>query len=262
MAVVDPAGYPPFLRLVGHPLRWRLLTELARSDLRVRELVARVDEPQNLVSYHLRVLRTGGLVSATRSSFDRRDSYYHLDLDRCGKGLAATATSLHPVLRVGSPEPSPPRTGRQHAARPSVLFVCSGNSGRSPIAEAMVRRRAGDRVRVSSAGTRPKDQIHHQVVRVLRERYGVDLAGQAPRALDLTAGGAFDHVVTLCDRAREQVAGAVGPDRLVHWSVPDPVDAGQRQSYRRFADTAADIDGRVRHFLPTLFPVTDEEHQP
>jgi ArsR family transcriptional regulator, arsenate/arsenite/antimonite-responsive transcriptional repressor / arsenate reductase (thioredoxin) len=66
---------PAFVRLAGHPLRWRLLTELAGSDLRVRELVALVAQPQNLVSYHLRLLRDRGLVTAARSSFDRRGSY-------------------------------------------------------------------------------------------------------------------------------------------------------------------------------------------
>src|SRR6478752_9941112 len=108
---VDRTGYPRFLRLGGHPLRWRLLTELAHSDLRVRELVDRVGEPQNLVSYHLRVLRTGGLVSATRSSFDARDSYYRLDLDRCADGLSGTAAALplepgRNVERLCSPRPA------------------------------------------------------------------------------------------------------------------------------------------------------------
>jgi ArsR family transcriptional regulator, arsenate/arsenite/antimonite-responsive transcriptional repressor / arsenate reductase (thioredoxin) len=255
MAVVDPVGYPPFISLVGHPLRWCLLTELARSDLRVRELVERVDEPQNLVSYHLRVLRTGGLVSATRSSFDARDSYYHLDLDQCAKGLAATATSLHPMLRVGTPEPSPPPSNEHHAARPSVLFVCGGNSARSPLAEALMRRRAGDRVGVSSAGTRPKDRIHPHAARVLREHYGIDIGGQIPRQLDFTSGGGFDHVVTLCDRAREEVSGSAGRHRLIHWSVTDPTgaaDARKGGSYQRFLAVAADIDSRVRHLLPTL----------
>ncbi len=76
---------PAFLRLAAHPLRWRLLTELAVGDLRVRELTALVQAPQNLVSYHLRLLRKGGLVTAARSSFDGRDSYYRLDLDPCPK---------------------------------------------------------------------------------------------------------------------------------------------------------------------------------
>ena len=74
---------PAFLYLAAHPLRWRLLTALARGDYRVRELVALIDQSQNLVSYHLRLLRAAGLVTTGRSSFDGRDSYYHLDLDRC-----------------------------------------------------------------------------------------------------------------------------------------------------------------------------------
>ena len=72
-----PSGHtapPEFVRLAAHPVRWQLLTELATGDLRVRELVSLVDQPQNLVSYHLRLLRTGGLVGVGRSSFDRRDS--------------------------------------------------------------------------------------------------------------------------------------------------------------------------------------------
>src|SRR5688500_15410180 len=89
---------PAFLRLAAHPVRWRLLTGLATGDHRVRELVALVGEPQNLVSYHLRLLRDGGLVTTTRSTFDGRDTYYHLDLDRCAQALAGAGTALHPAL--------------------------------------------------------------------------------------------------------------------------------------------------------------------
>src|SRR5688572_32307149 len=111
------AAPPAFVRLAAHPLRWRLLAELADSDYRVRELVARVDEPQNLVSYHLRLLRAGGLVTATRSSSDGRDSYYHLDLDHCAEALAATGALLHPWLREhAAPGLAPGR--RQRSPRP------------------------------------------------------------------------------------------------------------------------------------------------
>lgn len=113
---------PAFVSLAGHPLRWRLLAELARSDLRVRELVTLVGERQNLVSYHLRLLRDGGLVTATRSSFDGRDSYYHLDLDRCAHALAGTGTALHPALRLDSAVPAD-----QRLPRLAVLFVCTGD---------------------------------------------------------------------------------------------------------------------------------------
>ena len=83
---------PPFVRMAAHDLRWRLLCELAGGDYRVRELVQLVGHPQNLVSYHLRLLRDAALVSSRRSSFDARDTYYHLDLDRCASLLAAFAT--------------------------------------------------------------------------------------------------------------------------------------------------------------------------
>src|SRR5262245_9802699 len=95
-----------FLTLAGHPLRWRLMAELARSDRRVHELTDLVGQPQNLVSYHLGRLRAGQLVSVRRSSADRRDTWYALDLDRCAESLAATGGALHPGLRLVPPEPA------------------------------------------------------------------------------------------------------------------------------------------------------------
>src|SRR3954449_4409377 len=79
---------PQFLRLAGHPLRWRLLSELARSDRRVGELCELAGEQQSLVSYHLRQLREGGVVSLRRSTADGRDTYYVLDLARCRELLS------------------------------------------------------------------------------------------------------------------------------------------------------------------------------
>src|SRR4051812_24049897 len=91
---------PQFLQLAGHPLRWRLLEELARSDRKANELTGLVREPQNLGSYHLGKLRAGARVSARRSSADRRDTYYGLDLARVGGWLSATGGALHPGLRL------------------------------------------------------------------------------------------------------------------------------------------------------------------
>src|SRR5579872_3839935 len=91
---------PEFLQLAGHPLRWRLLGELARSDRVVHELTQLVGEPQNLVSYHLGKLRDGRLVSARRSAADRRDTYYGLELARIGALLSAAGGALHPALRL------------------------------------------------------------------------------------------------------------------------------------------------------------------
>ena len=85
---------PEFLQLAGHPLRWRLLGELTRSDRMVHELTGLVGEAQNLVSYHLGKLRDARLVSTRRSSADRRDAYYTVDLTRIGELLSATGGAL------------------------------------------------------------------------------------------------------------------------------------------------------------------------
>src|SRR5687767_4877964 len=103
----DPGTAPPaFLALAGHPLRWRLLSELGRSDRTVHELTGLVDQPQNLVSYHLGKLRDARLVTARRSSADRRGSYYTLDLARVRSLLAGTGTALHPGLHLAPPAPA------------------------------------------------------------------------------------------------------------------------------------------------------------
>src|SRR6266511_2233251 len=88
----DPSP-PSFLRLAGHPLRWRL----------VRELTALLGQPQSLVSYHLGRLLQGELVRMRRSAADRRDAYYSLDLAHCGELLIATGAALHPGLRLVQP---------------------------------------------------------------------------------------------------------------------------------------------------------------
>ena len=189
MTTSDRVPVPLLLRMTAHPLRWALLTELASSDRRVRELVAAVGEPQNLVSYHLRLLRSAGLVVARRSSFDGRDSYYHLDLARCATAFGDAATALHPALAPG--ERGWPR-GR------SVLFLCTGNSARSPMAEALLRRRSGGQVDVASAGSRPKPALHPNTVRVLRKDYGIDLETPAAAVAGRRRRAALrlrDHVV-------------------------------------------------------------------
>src|SRR5437879_6817720 len=106
--VDDVDELPPFVQLVAHPRRWRLLRELTRSDRAVRELTERLGEPQNLVSYHLRRLRDGGLVNTRRSAADGRDSYYAIDLTRCQQQLQTTGGALHPALWLTPAPPTPP----------------------------------------------------------------------------------------------------------------------------------------------------------
>ena len=249
-----PTAPPPFVRLAGHPVRWRLLTELAAGDLRVRELVDLVQQPQNLVSYHLRLLRDADLVTARRSTFDGRDSYYRLDLERCGDLLAGTGAALHPalVLNATAAPAAPDRRVR-------VLFVCTGNSTRSPIAEALLRDRTGGAVAVASAGSHPAERTHPSAVRVLAEDHGIDLSGRSPQSLDALRSEEFDVVVTLCDRVREVCPDFPHHPRRLHWSMADPAPAGtpSRAADRAVRRAAREIDTRIGHLLhvlPTLAP--------
>ncbi|WP_245547125.1 ArsR family transcriptional regulator [Nocardia brevicatena] len=222
--------------MAAHPLRWALMTELASSDRRVRELVDAVGEPQNLVSYHLRLLRAAGLVAARRSSFDGRDSYYHLDTARCATAFGDAAAALHPALA--------PTGGRWHDGS-SVLFLCTGNSARSPIAEALLRHRV-EGIDVTSAGSHPAPRLHPNTARVLREDYGIDPQLRQPQSLDAVAGRRFDYVITLCDRIRE-VPHDHGPAVAVHWSLPNPSASGTSDAatYPEFRRVARELDTRI-----------------
>jgi len=245
VAMWSSAGPPSFVRLAGHPLRWRLLGELARGDRRVRELVSLVGQPQNLVSYHLGQLRAGQLVAARRSTFDARDAYYHLDLANCAEALAAAGLALHPGLRM-APVPAAAPVPRRR-----VLFLCTGNSARSPVAEALLRRRAGQ-VQVASAGSHPK-ALHPNTVRVLRA-YGIELAGRPPQHLGVYRRQRFDYVITLCDRVREICPEFPGQAGQMHWSIPDPAAPGgtDEDTYPAFERMAAELETRIGFLLATI----------
>jgi DNA-binding transcriptional ArsR family regulator len=166
------------VRLLSDPLRWKLVRQLALSDQRVRELVKVLGQPQNLVSYHLRQLRNGGLVISRRSSFDARDTYYSLDLTACSQALSDAAAALHPAL-APSLLTGQGQDSRQTGAGQRVLFVCTGNSGRSPMAQGLLAHRAGPHIQAVSAGIRPKP-VHPEAVAVMRDRYSIDIARHRP----------------------------------------------------------------------------------
>jgi protein-tyrosine-phosphatase len=242
---------PEFLQLAGHPLRWRLLAELARSDRMVHELTGLVGEPQNLVSYHLGKLRDGRLVSARRSSADRRDTYYTVDLARVGGLLSATGGALHPGLRLTRASPDGAAPGAVKPVR--VLFLCTGNSARSQMAEALAIARSGGVIRAYSAGSQPKP-IHPNAVRVMRDEYGLDLSAQVSKHLDAFAGQRFDWVISLCDRVREVCPPFPGRPETIHWSIANPADGegDDAATYPLFQQTAAELATRIGFLLAAL----------
>jgi protein-tyrosine-phosphatase/DNA-binding transcriptional ArsR family regulator len=220
------------------------LGELATGDRQVRELVAALGRPQSLVSYHLGRLRSVGLVSMRRSSADRRQAYYSVDLVRFGELLELSGAALHPGLA----SPAESTAARRSPEPAAVLFLCTGNSARSQMAEALLEQRADGVARAWSAGSHPKP-LHTNAVRVMRER-GVDLSGWRSKDLSEFAERQLDYVITLCDRVREVCPGFPGPPQSIHWSIPDPsIGAGtDEESYPAFVRTADELETRI-HFL-------------
>ena len=236
---------PSFLALAGHPLRWRVLSELARSDRRVRELCALVGGPQALVSYHLGRLRAEGLVGMRRSAADGREAYYRLDLARCGELLGATGAALHPGL-------GPARRPRRRRQAVRLLFLCTGNSARSQMAEALAQQIGGGSIEAFSAGNHPKP-LHPNAVRVMRAR-GIDLSDRRSKHVGEFATWRFDSVISLCDRVREVCPELPGHPELIHWSIPDPGRAGDTDelTYPAFERTAGELAQRIPFLLELI----------
>ena len=218
----------------------------------MRELTTLVDKPQNLVSYHLRRLRDGGLVAARRSSADGRDNYYSIDLERCRDELNAAGGALHPALTTGHAAAVPPRARSTTPTR--VLFLCTGNSARSQIAEALLVHLSAGTIDAVSAGSSPQP-LHPNAVRAM-ERRGIDISACRSKHIDDLNRQRFDHVITLCDRVREVCPEFPSHPNLVHWSLPNPADSQRpdEATYPDFELTAVELETRIGFLLASLDP--------
>lgn len=218
----DPAGHPARdlpgdLRAraavhaaLGEPVRLAIVEALARSDRAPSELAAMFELPTNLLAHHLAVLERVGLVERSVSSGDRRRRY-----------VRATVGADDFVARTDTG-----RVGRTTGA----LFVCTHNSARSQLAAAIWRRRTG--ASAASAGTHPADRVHPGAMAAARRR-GLDLETAEPRRLTDHDVASAELVVTVCDRAHEEIDL---PVTALHWSVPDPVGSSEPDPFGRAAD--------------------------
>lgn len=127
-----------------------------------------------------------------------------------------------------------------------VLFLCTGNSARSQMAEGILRSLAGDDYEVYSAGTHPKG-VHPQTVATMQE-IGIDITGHTSKNLDGFLGEKFDYVITVCDRAKQQCPVFPGA-APIHWGFEDPVDAPVDRLPETFRRVRDEINRRIRLFL-------------
>jgi ArsR family transcriptional regulator, arsenate/arsenite/antimonite-responsive transcriptional repressor / arsenate reductase (thioredoxin) len=203
---------------LADPARLAIVDALGDGDASPSELAGMLTMPSNLLAHHLRVLEETGLVTRRRSEGDKRRTYRQL----VPGALDALA--------------GPPRRSAQR-----VVFVCTANSARSHLAAALWRR--ASRIPAVSAGTHPADRIDPGAVDAAG-RHRLPLPRIRPRHIsDVQLDG--DLVVTVCDLAHEEL----GTLAAVHWSVPDPVPAGDPDSF----DTAlTELVSRVGRLAPRL----------
>ncbi|WGX96717.1 helix-turn-helix domain-containing protein [Nocardioides sp. L-11A] len=206
---------------LADPTRLQVVDLLAIGDAASSELSARLGTPSNLLAHHLKILEGAGVIARRPSEGDGRRSYWRL--------------AAEPDVAPGVPALATP--GR-------VVFVCTANTARSHLAVALWRRASP--IPATSAGTHPAERVARGALAVAR-RHDLELPDVAPRRLDeiIPALVADDLVVTVCDRAHEEVGGSAP----VHWSVPDPVAVGTSAAFERAHD---DLATRIRRFAPLL----------
>lgn len=235
---------------LGHPGRlavWRLLLRFAPQGVRPTEMAEALGMKPNTLSHHLADLTASGLATVRRAG---RSLFYAADLG-AAMGmigyLAFDAGRARPdLLPVPPPDAS---TGRPL----NVLFVCSGNSARSILAEALLNDLGEGRFRAFSAGTRPRSAPDPMALDLLR-RKGLETTGlRAKHIAEFQAQGAprMDLVVTVCDgAAAEDGPPWPGQPIAAHWPVPDPVRATGTDATRGGAFAAA--FGLLRHRIGLL----------
>src|SRR6185295_14699715 len=119
-----------------------------------------------------------------------------------------------------------------------LLFLCTGNSARSQMAEALLNSKGKGRFEAASAGSRPAARVNPYAVDTLRE-YGIPWAGHPPRSVDGLEREPWDFVITVCDRVKESCPIFPGQPVLAHWGMPDPADvAGDEVTKRKAFDAA------------------------
>jgi arsenate reductase len=132
-----------------------------------------------------------------------------------------------------------------------VLFLCTGNSARSQMAEAILEQVGGRNFEVESAGTEPKG-VNPLTLRILGEE-GIDWSAASSKSVEQFRNRPFDYVITVCDRARQACPVFPGADQSLHWDLADPaeVDGPEEVRTAAFRATYTDLRGRIEGFVRT-----------
>jgi len=140
-----------------------------------------------------------------------------------------------------------------------LLFLCTGNSARSILAEFLARQMVGDRFEVFSAGSAPKGAPHPLALKVLEEKFAIPADGARSKSLEEFRSVPMDFVITLCDSAKESCPVWPGQPVTAHWGSPDPAAAGGTEAEQEliFWKVAQQIRRRLELFLSLPFEKLD-----
>lgn len=130
-----------------------------------------------------------------------------------------------------------------------VLFLCTGNSARSQMAEGFLRRLAGDRFEVASAGVEPS-HVNPLAIAAMRE-VGIDISAHKSKSAGSLLGQHFSYLITVCDNARERCPIFPGVSQRLHWPLDDPAAALGPEAHRLavFRRVRDEIEERIRSFI-------------
>jgi arsenate reductase len=138
------------------------------------------------------------------------------------------------------------------AQKKRVLFLCTGNSARSQIAEGFLRHMAGDKFEVYSAGVKPT-QVNPLAIKVMAE-VGVDMSKHRSKSAMEFIGQKFDYVITVCDNAKQTCPVFPGHYEKLHWSLEDPAEAegSEEDKLKVFRKIREEIKDNVLVFIKSL----------
>ena len=196
------------LAALGDPTRLGVMELLCVQDLSPDVLAAALEVSGNLLAHHLKVLEAEGLIVRTHSQSDRRRIYVQ---------------AVDGVLDSLLPQSSTFEV-------PRVVFVCTHNSARSVLAEAIWRETSD--VPAASAGSHPAERINVRAGEAA-ERIGLTLTSKSPQAIEDVVRP-DDLVVSVCDSVNEELAPFANPH--VHWSIPDPAAVGTDAAFNIAVD--------------------------
>jgi protein-tyrosine-phosphatase/DNA-binding transcriptional ArsR family regulator len=246
---------------------FRLLVEAGPEGMPAGEIAAALDLAPNTLTFHFDRLRAAELVTVRRDGrsmiyaarFETMTALLGFLTDNCCSGAPEKCL---PALRAGQGKKA--ETGDRMTDRPyNVLFLCTGNSARSIIAEAILNREGRGNFRAHSAGSQPKGVVHPYTLDLLR-KLNFDVGGFRSKNWSEFAGAdkpPLDFVFTVCDNAAGEACPYwPGQPMTAHWGVPDPAAATGNEAEVRlaFADTFRMLSNRISIFVSLPFRSLDK----